>query len=49
MLATTRPTPELIEGWEDAGVTHAIWGVPDRSEEEVVASLGRQAERLGLG
>ena len=49
VLATTRPTPELIEGWEAAGVTHAIWGVPDRSEDEVVASMQRQAERLGLG
>ncbi|WP_035865892.1 LLM class F420-dependent oxidoreductase [Cryptosporangium arvum] len=48
VLATARPTPELLGSWADAGVTDAIWGLPDRSPDEVVASLGRTAERLGL-
>lgn len=47
-LGTSKPTPELLESWEQAGVTDAIWGLPDRSPDEVVAAIGRQAERLGL-
>jgi probable F420-dependent oxidoreductase len=49
VLAASRPTPELLAGWEDAGVTDVIWGLPDRSAPEVVAYLGRHAARLGLG
>jgi probable F420-dependent oxidoreductase len=48
VIAVSKPTPELLAGWEELGVTEAIWGLPDRSPEEVVASLGRQAARLGL-
>ncbi len=48
-LGTSKPTPGLLEAWEQAGVTDAIWGLPDRSPDEVVAAIGRQAERLGLG
>ena len=48
VLAATRPSPELIEAWESAGVTEAIWGLPDKDAEEVVAFIGRHAERLGL-
>lgn len=48
VLAVSKPTPELLEGWESAGVTEAIWGLPDRSADEVVAFLGRHAGRLGL-
>ncbi len=47
VLATSKPTPELLGQWEDLGVTDAIWGLPDRSAEEVVAFLGRHAARLG--
>jgi probable F420-dependent oxidoreductase len=49
VLATSRPTPELLQHWEDTGVTDVIWGLPDRSADEVVAFLGRHAARLGLG
>ena len=49
VLATSKPTPELLEGWAAAGVTDVIWGLPDRSTEEVVAFVGRHAARLGLG
>ncbi|QIK67226.1 LLM class F420-dependent oxidoreductase [Nocardioides sp. HDW12B] len=48
VLATSRPDPARLAAWDAAGVTHAIWGLPDRSEDEVVASLARQGERLGL-
>ncbi|MFG1922317.1 LLM class F420-dependent oxidoreductase [Cryptosporangium sp. NPDC048952] len=48
VLATSRPTPELLDSWSDAGITDAIWGLPDRSPDEVVASLARTADRLGL-
>jgi probable F420-dependent oxidoreductase len=47
-LATSRPTPELLAAWEDAGVTDAIWGLPDKPVPEVIGFLARHAERLGL-
>jgi alkanesulfonate monooxygenase SsuD/methylene tetrahydromethanopterin reductase-like flavin-dependent oxidoreductase (luciferase family) len=48
VLATSKPTPQLIEGWHEAGVTDAVWGLPDRSADEVEAFIGRLATRLGL-
>jgi probable F420-dependent oxidoreductase len=47
-LATSKPTPELLAAWTAAGVTDAIWGLPDRPAEEVGAFIGRLAARLGL-
>lgn len=47
-VATSKPTPELLAQWEEAGVGEAIWGLPDRSADEVAAAIGRHAERLGL-
>jgi probable F420-dependent oxidoreductase len=47
-LATVRPSPEVLAAWEDAGVTEVIWGLPDKPEDEVVAFLGRLADRLCL-
>ncbi|NIJ14904.1 putative F420-dependent oxidoreductase [Saccharomonospora amisosensis] len=49
VLATTKPTPELLAAWERAGVTDAIWGLPDRPKPEVEAFLERHAARLGIG
>jgi probable F420-dependent oxidoreductase len=46
VLATVRPSPEVLALWEQAGVTEAIWGLPDKAEDEVVAFIGRHAERL---
>ncbi|GAB2876744.1 LLM class F420-dependent oxidoreductase [Nocardioides pacificus] len=46
VLATARPTPELLGSWEDAGVTEAIWGLPDKSPDDVRAYLGRLATKL---
>jgi probable F420-dependent oxidoreductase len=48
VLASSKPTPELLDGWEAAGVTEAIWGLPDRPAEDVVAFIGRHAGRVGL-
>jgi probable F420-dependent oxidoreductase len=45
-LATSKPTPELLAAWTGAGVTDAIWGLPDKPADEVVAFLGRHAGRL---
>jgi probable F420-dependent oxidoreductase len=47
-LATSKPTPELLSAWETAGVTDAVWGVPDRSPDEVAAAIARQSKRLSL-
>jgi probable F420-dependent oxidoreductase len=48
MLANQKPTTELITEWEKAGVTDAVWGMPDKSPEEVEAFIGRLAGRVGL-
>jgi len=49
VLATSRPTPELLGSWEQTGVTDAIWGLPDRDPEDVVAFIARLAPKLGIG
>jgi probable F420-dependent oxidoreductase len=49
VLAVAKPTAELLARWEEAGVTDAVWSLPDRSAEEVAAFVGRLAGRLGLG
>lgn len=49
VLAVSKPTPELLARWEGAGVTDAIWGLPDKPADEVEAFLGRHAGRLGIG
>jgi probable F420-dependent oxidoreductase len=48
ILAMTKPTPELLASWEKAGVTDAVWGLPDRSPAEVEAFVTRLAGRLDL-
>ena len=48
VLATRKPTPELLADWADCGVTEAIWGLPDASPDEVRAFLVRHADRLGV-
>jgi probable F420-dependent oxidoreductase len=48
VLATSKPTPELLAGWEELGITEAVWGFPDRSAEEAEAFVGRLATKLGL-
>ncbi len=48
VLIAARPTPQDFAEWAEAGVSELIWGVPDRSPDEVRASLDRMAGRLGL-
>ena len=48
LLAVSKPTPDLLRSWDDAGVTDAIWGLPDKPTDEVIAFLSRHASRLGL-
>jgi alkanesulfonate monooxygenase SsuD/methylene tetrahydromethanopterin reductase-like flavin-dependent oxidoreductase (luciferase family) len=43
-----RPDPGTLAHWAQIGVTDVAFGMPDRSEDEVVAYLGRLATRLGL-
>ena len=37
---------EQLKRWEDAGVTEVIFGLPDRSAEDVVAYIDRLASKL---
>ena len=48
VLAMSKPTPELLAGWEEAGITDAVWGLPDRDPDEVAAFIARLAPKLGL-
>lgn len=48
VLIAFKPDPNDLVTWAEQGVSELIWGVPDKSEDEVVASLGRLAGRLGL-
>jgi probable F420-dependent oxidoreductase len=43
-----RPDPDVLAHWAEIGVTDVAFGMPDRSEDEVVAYLARLAARLGL-
>lgn len=43
-----RPDPEQLAQWRDAGVSEVIFGLPDRSADEVVSYIGRLAGKLGL-
>lgn len=42
-----KPRPELLAELEALGVTECAFGLPDASEDEVVAYLGRLAGKLG--
>ena len=48
VLIAFRPDPDDLARWAEQGVTELIWGVPDKAEDEVLASLDRMAGRLGL-
>jgi probable F420-dependent oxidoreductase len=49
VLVAMKPTPEDLAGWEAAGATEVIWGLPDKPAEEVEAFIARHGARLGLG
>ena len=41
-----KPDPEQLAAWRELGVTEAIFGMPDRSEEEVRAYIERLSGKL---
>jgi len=43
-----KPDPDVLARWSESGVTEALFGMPDRSPDEVAGYLGRLAGRLGL-
>ena len=46
ILIAFKPDPADLAAWAGAGATELIWGVPDRSPADVLASLDRLANRL---
>jgi len=48
VLIAMKPSPEDLAGWEAAGATELIWGLPDKPAEEVEAFIARHGARLGL-
>ena len=48
VLIAFRPDPADLAAWAEAGVSELIWGVPDKSEDEVLAYLDKHAARLQL-
>jgi len=43
-----KPDPDVLRRWDEIGVTDALFGTPDQTEDEVIAYLGRLAAKLGL-
>ncbi|MFI6169375.1 LLM class F420-dependent oxidoreductase [Nocardia sp. NPDC051052] len=43
-----KPNPAQLAQWAEAGVTEAVFGMPDRSTDEVRAYLDRLAGKLGI-
>lgn len=43
-----KPIPERLARWRDLGVTEVLYGLPDRSEDEVRAYVERLAGKLAL-
>ncbi|QNG17483.1 LLM class F420-dependent oxidoreductase [Rhodococcus triatomae] len=41
-----KPDLDRLRRWRDLGVTEVVYGMPDRSEDEVIAYLGRLAGKL---
>ncbi|MEU2000923.1 LLM class F420-dependent oxidoreductase [Rhodococcus sp. NPDC019609] len=41
-----KPDVDKLHRWRDLGVSEVVYGVPDRSEEEVLAYLGRLAGKI---
>lgn len=48
VLIAFKPNPDDLVRWAEQGVSELIWGVPDKAPDEVIASLDRMADRLGL-
>ncbi|PXY22563.1 LLM class F420-dependent oxidoreductase [Prauserella muralis] len=43
-----KPDPGVLAEWEAAGVTEVLFGLPDRSAEDVTGYIGHLAGKLGL-
>jgi probable F420-dependent oxidoreductase len=43
-----KPDPDELARWRELGVTDVAFGMPDRTEDEVIAYLGRLAGKLGV-
>ncbi|MCW4353371.1 LLM class F420-dependent oxidoreductase [Hoyosella sp. YIM 151337] len=43
-----KPDSTQLERWRDAGVSEVLFGLPDRSSDEVIAYLHRLADKLKL-
>ncbi len=48
ILIAFKPEPDDLMRWAEQGVSEFIWGVPDKSPDEVLGSLDRMAARLGI-
>ena len=48
VLIASKPSPEDLASWAEAGASELIWGVPDKSPDDVVSYLDRLAARLAL-
>jgi probable F420-dependent oxidoreductase len=48
VLATGKPTPELLAHWAELEITEVIWSFPDKPADEVLAFVPRLAAKLGL-
>ena len=46
VVISGKPDAEALAEWADLGVTEVVFGLPDRSEEEVVAYLSRLTSKL---
>jgi len=47
-VLAARPDLSMLEQWRAIGVTDVVYGLPDRSADEVVSYLSGLAARLGL-
>jgi probable F420-dependent oxidoreductase len=47
VINTVKPDPDLLAHWAEIGVSEVIFGLPDRSSEDVVAFIERLATKLG--
>ncbi len=46
VLIAAKPTPEDFAAWAEAGASELMWGVPDKSPDEVLAYLDRLATKV---
>ena len=48
VVVSGKPDPRALAEWADLGVTEVVFGLPDRSEDEVVAYLSRLTGKLAI-